>query len=315
MKRSKLDRLMKRYVSGKANAEEIALMEAVLEKMKAEDVSDIVLTPEQEDALLQDVLSRKDAAARVYNRGRVIRMWTPRIAATLLVIALVSYAGWYFGSTGVNRVSFTAHGTTEKVKLPDGSLVWLRDVSELVYMNKQSGDIRYTELKGEALFEVAKDAAHPFVIQCGSVSLKVVGTSFSLKSTDDSVQLSVLTGRVRVSLPDNQTLDVKPHEKFIFTHGLFTRSVLTAKDEHTATMETNYNMRFEDATLADAIEALQDKFDVQINLANAASGRCHLSADLTDRSLESSLQILVEVLDIQYTQNNSLITISGNGCN
>ncbi|HEY3403588.1 MAG TPA: hypothetical protein VGK59_09390, partial [Ohtaekwangia sp.] len=139
MKRSKLDRLMKRYVSGKANAEEIALMEAVLEKMKAEDVSDIVLTPEQEDALLQDVLSRKDAAARVYNRGRVIRMWTPRIAATLLVIALVSYAGWYFGSTGVNRVSFTAHGTTEKVKLPDGSLVWLRDVSELVYMNKQSG--------------------------------------------------------------------------------------------------------------------------------------------------------------------------------
>src|SRR3546814_5883417 len=51
---------------------------------------------------------------------------------------------------------------------------------------------------GEVFFEIAHDAAHPFVIFAGPKRITVLGTKFSVRRDGDKVSVSVLEGRVRI---------------------------------------------------------------------------------------------------------------------
>jgi transmembrane sensor len=51
---------------------------------------------------------------------------------------------------------------------------------------------------GEAFFEVAHDAARPFVVQVGTKRVIAVGTKFSVRRTGDDIRVVVTEGKVRV---------------------------------------------------------------------------------------------------------------------
>lgn len=101
-----------------------------------------------------------------------------------------------------NRGHFqTAKGETRVVALKDGSVVTLNTASEIVvnYSEQQ----RSVELiRGEALFDVAKNRARPFIVAAGHTSVRVVGTSFSVRRLDKApVQILVREGIVDVLKP------------------------------------------------------------------------------------------------------------------
>src|SRR5690606_21661892 len=116
--------------------------------------------------------------------------WSLGIAAGLLLATVVTYFLWHTASVQPGRLKVVAENGMEKIMLNDGSLVWLRGESTLVYYQKTDGT-RYGELAGEALFEVAKDSLHPFMLNCGDVTVKVLGTSFTLKEGSDHIELNV----------------------------------------------------------------------------------------------------------------------------
>src|SRR6185437_8577944 len=79
-----------------------------------------------------------------------------------------------------------------KLTLSDGTRVWLNNASALRYPVWFTGNTREVDLDGEAYFEVAKDAAHPFRVhihngvagQDGG-TIDVLGTSFNIMAYDD----------------------------------------------------------------------------------------------------------------------------------
>ena len=60
------------------------------------------------------------------------------------------------------------------------------------------GKRREVRLKGEAYFQVAPDAAHPFVVTTGNIATRVVGTEFNIDATDASPRITLVSGRVDV---------------------------------------------------------------------------------------------------------------------
>lgn len=81
--------------------------------------------------------------------------------------------------------------------LPDGTLVELKDGAEIVA--DYAGVLRRVTLRrGEAHFQVAKDAARPFVVTAGTVEVRAVGTAFSVQLDRASVEVLVTEGRVAV---------------------------------------------------------------------------------------------------------------------
>src|SRR3546814_11809300 len=73
----------------------------------------------------------------------------------------------------------TATGEILRVPLRDGSAVTLNSNSE-IDVDFDEGIRHVRLLRGEALFDVAKDSSRPFVVEADSPRVTAVGTSFTV---------------------------------------------------------------------------------------------------------------------------------------
>jgi transmembrane sensor len=113
-------------------------------------------------------------------------------------------------------------GTRTKLVLPDSTRVWLNSNSRLKYSAEFDQTNREIVLEGEAYFEVARDARLPFVVHASSIDIKVLGTSFAVKSypQDETIEATLLKGMIEISRQDNPggaRIILKPNEKLVFS--------------------------------------------------------------------------------------------------
>ncbi|HLT79620.1 MAG TPA: FecR domain-containing protein [Cyclobacteriaceae bacterium] len=320
MEKSEFDRLLERYLNDNVTEQERLKIEAWLNVAKTKRADDQELDKEAEDRLFRKITGNLDKLDELVTleppsrKHADITQWTLRLAAALLVLAIVIYGVRYVQYEYQQTEHVAVGSQVDKLILSDGSLVWLRGDSKLVYYEKPG--IRYSELVGEALFEVAKDPDHPFIIQCGDVRLKVLGTSFSVKAGADEVELKVLTGRVNLSAEKAElTVDVAPNEQVIYRGGAIERHTLTKDVVEAVTENTEYNMEFSNVPMEEVFRKIERKFNVRVRFANPGIGRCRITADLTDQSLESTLQMVTEVLGVTYSRRGGEVIFAGSGCN
>jgi ferric-dicitrate binding protein FerR (iron transport regulator) len=95
----------------------------------------------------------------------------------------------------------TPRGGQFQLQLPDGSIVWLNASSSLRYPVAFNGITRTVELNGEAYFEIASDAAQPFIVKAPHTDIQVLGTHFNIMAYEDeaSVNTTLLSGAVKVN--------------------------------------------------------------------------------------------------------------------
>jgi transmembrane sensor len=92
----------------------------------------------------------------------------------------------------------TEVGDQEKITLADGSVVTLNTASRIeARMNDKERTIRL--LEGEAFFEVAHDPSRPFSVYAGDGVTVAVGTAFSVRLEQGSVEVVVSEGKVSYS--------------------------------------------------------------------------------------------------------------------
>jgi len=105
---------------------------------------------------------------------------------------------------GGEAVAFNALTTPKsgqyRLTLPDGSRIWLNNVSSLKYPTSFVGKNRTVELTGEGYFEIARDATKPFYVKVRDQMVEVLGTSFNIMAYEEegNIQTTLLTGSVRV---------------------------------------------------------------------------------------------------------------------
>ena len=320
MERSDFNRLMERYLKNEVSEQERIKIEAWLEVRKT-DGGDIEFSGEDQENLFRKITSNMDNLDEIIalrpekEKKATSGRWLMGIAASLLIVSLVSLVVWTAFKPRDNKLEVVSKDGVEKVILNDGTLVWLRGKSKLIYYEKSDG-FRYGKLEGEALFEVAKDAAHPFALECADVEIKVLGTSFNVKTTNDRLELRVLTGKVHVlSGKNKQSIDVEPNEQVIYNgEGEIKKSSMDKGALPALTANTEYNMVFSNTLMDEVLKKLEDKFNVSIKGTNEPIGNCRITADFTDHSLDSSLQMISETLSVAYAKEGNTITLSGSGC-
>jgi transmembrane sensor len=118
----------------------------------------------------------------------------------------------YAASTGASALLYntvaTPRGGQYQLTLPDGSQVWLNAASSLRFPVAFTGAERRVELTGEAYFEIAKDARHPFKVAARGAEVTVLGTHFDVQAYDDEPALAttLLKGAVRLGQGAQQAL-------------------------------------------------------------------------------------------------------------
>jgi transmembrane sensor len=96
----------------------------------------------------------------------------------------------------------TAKGAVRQVALREGSRITLNTGSQV--RPDLTPDLRRIDLdEGEALFDVTKDPDRPFIVYAGDLSVRAVGTSFTVRRTGpDAIRVVVTEGVVEVSRKD-----------------------------------------------------------------------------------------------------------------
>ncbi len=152
--------------------------------------------------------------------------WLQIVATVIVMLAiggLSYYAGISIHEQNQENICFETSaplGARSKVSLSDGSVVWLNAGSSLSYNKDFSDKFREVYLKGEAYFEVTPDSLKPFVVKSESLNVKVLGTTFNVRTYEDENLVNVVlrTGRVDVSLngSNQKVIELQPNEKLSY---------------------------------------------------------------------------------------------------
>ncbi len=205
------------------------------------------------------------------------------------------------------------------LRLPDHSAVTLNNQSRLCYSpNFTQGYAREVVLEGEAYFDIAHDAAHPFVIHTQGVTVQVLGTAFNVEAFTGQpvVVVTVARGRVRVSSDQYVHGEITAGQQLIVdtrTH----RAMVTTIDPAYALRWTDDMLVFDEITLDSAARLMEARFQKKIAVA-ASVKNCDVTATFLDDQVK--LEHVVKTLETLLPQlehrqlKNGVLEFYGGGC-
>lgn len=204
------------------------------------------------------------------------------------------------------------YGKTFKLALSDGTQVVLNAGTELKFpVNFIKDENRTVFLNGEAYFEVAKDAEHPFVVNTQDMDVEVLGTHFNVTSyTDDRKTFTVLVeGKVAAhdKMGSNDTKILNPNERAFFENGkLQIEAVNVAK--YIAWVQGE--LIFADDSFKVIANKLERKFNVKIDNNYAELANINITATFTNETIDEVLSTFQSYKNFDYVIKNRTVTIS-----
>ncbi|MEC5145332.1 FecR domain-containing protein [Chitinophaga sp. 212800010-3] len=256
--KEKFAELVKRYLEGKATAEEKEFLDAYYDEFHSGRSVGSVLNESQ----------IRDLEATMFNniqvgmqRSQKKRIGTWRrykrqlaVAASLLVLVLCGFL-WRHLSSGLGKdentleISYAPAGSVKKLLLSDGTEVWLNAKSTLRYPDTFEGkQRREIYLEGEAYFDIKKDVAHPFLVHTQGLTTHVLGTQFNVKAYQTrKAEITLIEGKVMLTTAGTDvgsgtikadTLFLAPNERAVYTAGQ-----LLAKETSTPARQSANEMK------------------------------------------------------------------------
>lgn len=161
------------------------------------------------DALRDDPAIAALRAAALRPPPSRARRWMPLAAAAAItgtiglgatVLLIAPRPAAHLAAPAIATRLATGIGELRTVRLADGTRVTLDAASTaLVY---PPGTTRRVDLvSGRALFAVARDPAHPFVVTSGASSVTALGTHFAVEHRAGGMVVALTEGSVRVATP------------------------------------------------------------------------------------------------------------------
>ncbi len=242
-----------------------------------------------------------------------------RIAAVLLVLVVAGLmVKNCFMAPESNTETIIAEATSIKtIPLVDGTVVTLNQKGSLTFPEKFLGDERRVRLEGEGFFEVAHDESKPFVLETGSVEVKVLGTSFNVRSfpNEPSVQVYVKTGKVEVKLLNSgKTYTLAPGDMLTFPKNKKEAKVAPAPQGNLIGWKEG-KLRFKETPLKEILAEVQQQFGVTFDLDNAAKLDCPFTITIEQKNLRDAFQALEASCPLKFEQvGESRVIVKGQCC-
>jgi len=210
---------------------------------------------------------------------------------------------------------FIPHGQTFKLKLPDGTLVWLNAGSKLRFPQSfvNSDNKRIVYLEGEAYFDVAKNMEKPFIINTQEVDVKVLGTKFNISSydTDDEIVTTLIEGSVNVFETRTPENGINLTPSFQANYNKFGNKFRKAKvdtDIYTAWMQNR--LVIDHLKFSEILVKLERKYSVKfVNNSESLDNEIY-NGEFLDEDIESVLKTISLSTPFSYEVNQNIITIT-----
>lgn len=181
------------------NAHELFTLEELYHLGKSDAASEEALLAKAEKQLSQRLGEERERKLK----RTLFHRWM-QYAAIAVGAFFIGGMGYWFYQAGSRSseslVTVTANETIKELMLPDGTKVWLNKNTILQYPRNFEGGKRHVYLNGEGFFDVKRNTAKPFIVQSHAMQVRVLGTTFNLKSGENGQRAvaTLLKGEVEV---------------------------------------------------------------------------------------------------------------------
>lgn len=261
---------IEKFLQGKTTEKDKNILQQFENKMVERNISKVFHSQEQSEAI------EKEISANVFNViQKPVFLWKRVVVAASMLILVGTALLFFFlrnNSSKITEQNIVIQEVTMKTKeneqrqitLEDGTKITLYGESSLTYPKKFSENIRKVSLSGEAFFEVARNEKKPFVVHSQNIETKVLGTSFNIKAYEnqEDIKVTLVSGKVNVCA-ENQQVTLSPSQQVIYNK---VSEVMTSKniDLQLFTEMKNGILRFEEASLEDFAEKLEDFYNIKV---------------------------------------------------
>lgn len=194
-----------------------------------------------------------------------------------------------------------------KLVLPDGSKVWLNSESSIQYPTRFEGTERVVRVTGETYFEVAHNAEHPFIVQCGNAAVTALGTAFNVNGypNERGLTATLAEGKISVAIP-GQKLVLHPGQQTLINHAGIESP--TTVDTRLITSWTRNDFQFKNYTIREVMRMAERWYDVTVDYAGEVTD--HFTGTISrDESIDKFLDLLTKTGRVHFTIAGKTITV------
>ncbi len=304
--------ILRRYRSGTASDEEIALVHSYYEAFEFQpDILD-TFTENERNEIEAEVREGLDIQLRFQDqiaKKRMSRKILIRWSVAASVAALVLSAFFLF-KTADQQQSVSSTDTTRAVirknnlvQLPDGSTVILSADSKIDYptsFEKESKRVVY--LTGQAYFDIQSNPDKPFVVHTGNLVTTVLGTAFNIKALpgEKSITVTVTRGKVQVANQKRIFSVLLPQQQMVYDIPK-DEAVREVVDAAKVVEWKEDDLYFDDITVSTASAILSERFQVAIEIKDEQLKNQRFTTTFgRDENLESILTSITTFSNATY---------------
>jgi ferric-dicitrate binding protein FerR (iron transport regulator) len=192
------------------------------------------------------------------------------------------------------KLAYESFKSSKNIRLPDGSIIRLMPYSKLILSENFGSKDREISFKGQGNFKIAKDKTKPFRIHAEDFHVQVLGTHFFLDQKSIEKKVELFEGKVKVEHLGKVTY-LLPEEIWISGNGY--------SDYHYYNREKQKSFTFDHSKYADAIEQLENTYNVRISFPDQYRNRI-VSGSFTG-NLNDIITIISYPFNLKIEKNNA----------
>lgn len=228
----------------------------------------------------------------------MLRITGGAVAAVALLLIALRLTVWNEPMLAdIPPVNVSTLAETRTVTLPDGSIVTLNRYSTLTYPEQFDATRRDVHLRGEAYFDVRKDATRPFRVLTDDIDVRVLGTRFNVEAYEGDSQVSATLIEGSVSVVPNEHKEAPiilvPNERAVYrrsNHAWVRQPVSDATDE---TSWREGILPFRNLPLQEIARQLSNAFRTVIRIDNAALQQYRMTATFSYNDTLDEILVLL----------------------
>ncbi|WP_018391669.1 FecR family protein [Ancylobacter sp. FA202] len=200
-------------------------------------------------------------------------------------------------------------GELPVVTLADGSRVQLNASSAIAF--DETDDHRTVRLlRGEALFEVARDPMRPFVVEVGDLRVTALGTAFDVRLGTDATDVVVTQHAVRIDFADDQhpSLRVTEGERAVIDERTG-RSEIAESDTALALAWTRGQLVLDNTPLSQVVTEMNRHFSGRIVVLSQELAQRRVSGTMTISDTQAALNFVERALGVSTNRIGPVIVI------
>ncbi|MDQ0637944.1 transmembrane sensor [Pedobacter sp. W3I1] len=305
-----------------------------LNKQNFKDLSSGVL----EEMQMNTWLGINNIAQKPTNALKVKKLW-PKLAIAASIMIAFFIAGLYLTSynhaeqsfidenEGLNLISKTNEGDSSMViSLSDESTVTLKPKANIIYPKVFATNKRMVYLKGSAFFSVSKNPKRPFYVYNQKLVVRVLGTSFWVKSSTDKLpaQVAVRTGKVQVEENQKSSLFtftkaklakpilLTPNQKGVFVDHKLNKTLVNKPIPlaEAYNIPTSLSYNFKEESVKEIFKTLSEAYGIEIKMDNEQISTYTFTGDLSKKGLYEQLDLICGTISSKYYIQGTSIIVS-----